>query len=303
MWALRGLNKDMAEHKSSIHFAPAKGGSEKHNNRDTKLNYVHSELSKNNESYSEKSISQMKQDALNLRKQKVAELREQGKNVRLRKATYIHEAVVNIKSTTTMEELKNFTDQLEEKHKLKTFQIHIHRDEGKIEKDGTVKVNNHAHILVNLQDPKDGKVRKIRDKEMSQIQDLTAEALGMKRGKSKVNTKREHLPAMDFKIQQDIKKKREKLRGLDLEKAFILRGSKEKRKSIKLEQEQFLNSLLEETPEVLEKLLIQEEWLLREEERKLAESKWNKPISLLKTETDMPERNYNREIKKGIDLL
>ena len=59
----------------------------------------------------------------------------------------IREAVVVIKENTTMLELQNLANRLEEELKIRVFQIAIHKDEGHTDKDTKEwKPNYHAHL-------------------------------------------------------------------------------------------------------------------------------------------------------------
>ena len=97
-------------------------------------------------------------------------------------------AVVNIKDTTSMEDLKKLTQRLYQKYGWQCYQIAIHRDEGHKDPDtGETVYNLHAHLeflMLNkkgLYCFKKGEWGKGR---MSKLQDLVAEQLQMKRGET-----------------------------------------------------------------------------------------------------------------------
>lgn len=97
-------------------------------------------------------------------------------------------AVVNIKDTTTMDDLKNLTKKLYQEYGWQCYQIAIHRDEGHKDPDtGETVYNLHAHLeflMLNkkgLYCFKKGEWGKAR---MSKLQDLVAEQLQMKRGET-----------------------------------------------------------------------------------------------------------------------
>jgi hypothetical protein len=197
----------MKEHaKASINFKSVKSNSEHHNNREGELGYVHSELTENNYNNQKQTIHEAEK-----------ECRDYCKEVSGRKmmanATPIREAVVNLTEHTTKKDLFKLSHALRDNFGIDCFQLHIHRDEGK-EKD---ELNHHAHMLFKWIDkrdeiggkknPKHGKVLRLGRADMSRIQDLVAETLGMERGQRKTNHDITRLEAVEYKVQQEEKKK------------------------------------------------------------------------------------------------
>lgn len=97
-------------------------------------------------------------------------------------------AVVNIKDTTTMDDLKKLTQKLYQEYGWQCYQIAIHRDEGHKDPDtGEIVYNLHAHLEFLMLNKKGiycfkkGEWGKGR---MSKLQDLVAEQLQMKRGET-----------------------------------------------------------------------------------------------------------------------
>lgn len=97
-------------------------------------------------------------------------------------------AVVNIKDTTTMDDLKKLTQKLYQEYGWQCYQIAIHRDEGhKAPDTGEIVYNLHAHLEFLMLNKKGiycfkkGEWGKGR---MSKLQDLVAEQLQMKRGET-----------------------------------------------------------------------------------------------------------------------
>lgn len=183
---------------SSINFQPVQSNSEAHNQRrqNDKNGYIKSHLSADNESWVRESIKDRKlfvQDRC-----KELSGRKLQKN-----ATPIREGVLNIKPDTTMDDLHRLADILKEKYQIDVFQIYIHRDEGRVV-DGEMKLNHHAHILVDWTDPVKGKMLRLNRQDMRDIQTLTAEVLGMKRGKP---SDLDHLTVNEYKAQQIAKEK------------------------------------------------------------------------------------------------
>lgn len=126
-----------------------------------------------------------------------------GKVTVVRGSTPIKEGVVVIKEDTTMEQLRHFCEVCKERWGITPLQIFIHRDEGHYETPGdktTWKPNYHAHIVWDWMNHDTGKSCKLLPQDMSQMQTILAEALGMERGTSKELTGREHLERTDYII-------------------------------------------------------------------------------------------------------
>lgn len=126
-----------------------------------------------------------------------------GKVTIVRGSTPIKEGVVVIKEDTAMEQLRHFCEVCKERWGITPLQIFIHRDEGHYETPGdktTWKPNNHAHIVWDWMDHDTGKSCKLLPQDMSEMQTILAEALGMERGTSKELTGREHLERTDYII-------------------------------------------------------------------------------------------------------
>ncbi len=126
-----------------------------------------------------------------------------GKVTVVRGSTPIKEGVVVIKEDTAIEQLRHFCEVCKERWGITPLQIFIHRDEGHYETPGdktTWKPNYHAHIVWDWMDHDTGKSCKLLPQDMSQMQTILAEALGMERGTSKELTGREHLERTDYII-------------------------------------------------------------------------------------------------------
>ena len=95
------------------------------------------------------------------------------------------EAVLNLNENHKMQDVQKVTKHIEKKFNIKCTRIAIHRDEGKVLDDGTVKYNYHAHL--NFCTYKDGRQnwrrQLIKRKDLSALQTKVAELLGMERGK------------------------------------------------------------------------------------------------------------------------
>lgn len=176
--------------QTSIHFQAVKGGSEEHNKRTKKLDYVHHELSSQNDYWQSDTQEARLEFVTQNAKAKT------GRKMQA-KATPIREAVVVIEDTTTMDDLKKLAKRFNDRFGIDVFQIAIHKDEGyKKSKDG-IKLNLHAHLVADWTDHESGKSLKLNRNDMAEMQTICAEVLGMERGKS---SEKQHLSAIQYKI-------------------------------------------------------------------------------------------------------
>lgn len=110
--------------------------------------------------------------------------------------SYEWSAVVNIKESTTLQDLENLAKHFESKYGFQCYQIAIHRDEGHID-EGEKIINHHAHLEFITLDKETGrqcfKLRDFPPQKMRQIQTEVAEILQMERGQDKRITKRERV--------------------------------------------------------------------------------------------------------------
>ena len=173
--------------QTSIHVQPVKGGSEQHNKREKELDYIRPELSHLNE-YWEKDTQTARLENIKSRY-----LKSTGQKMQA-KATPIREAVVVIKSETTMEDLKKLSNAYRQRFGIDTFQIAIHKDEGYPK--GEWKPNLHAHLVLDWTNQETGKSLKLNRQDMVEMQTITAEVLQMDRG---VSSDKQHLTAQQYK--------------------------------------------------------------------------------------------------------
>lgn len=202
--------------QTSIHVQPVKGGSEQHNKREKELDYIRPELSHLNE-YWEKDTQTARLENIKSRYFKSTGQKMQSK------ATPIREAVVVIKSETTMDDLKKLSDAYRQRFGIDTFQIAIHKDEGYPK--GEWKPNLHAHLVFDWTNQETGKSLKLNRQDMVEMQTITAEVLQMNRG---VSSDKQHLTAQQYKSFAE----EAKLKQLEEEKA-------RKEKQMKDELERF----------------------------------------------------------------
>lgn len=116
------------------------------------------------------------------------------------KATPIREAVVVIEDTTTMDDLQELAQRLQQRFGIEVFQIAIHKDEGYKNSKQQLKLNLHAHLVADWTDHRSGKSLKLGRNDMAEMQTICAEVLGMERGKS---SEKQHLSAIQYKIKAE----------------------------------------------------------------------------------------------------
>jgi hypothetical protein len=172
---------------TSINIQPIKSNSEMHNKREKDLSYVRKELSPLNEHHETATI------AGRMAEIKARYTETTGQKMQ-QKASPIREGVVVIGKDTTMEQLKDFAQQCEQRFGIKTLQIHIHRDEGFMNARDW-KPNLHAHMVFDWTD-EGGKSLKLNRLDMSQMQTMLANSLQMDRG---VTSDKKHLTALQYK--------------------------------------------------------------------------------------------------------
>lgn len=111
-------------------------------------------------------------------------------------------AIILLNEDHTLEDVESVAKKLCEKFGWQEIQVAIHLDEGHVNERGVAVLNRHAHIEFFMLD-KQGifqfKKRDFGKKQMSEIQDFVAEELGMKRGQSKLKTKKEGLDHRAYK--------------------------------------------------------------------------------------------------------
>lgn len=168
------------------------GSAERHNLRSKELDYIRPELSYRNEQWVEMKIADVLEDIREKYKQHTGQSMQ-------KKATPIREGVVVIEDSTTLRQLQNFAERIEERFGIHTFQIYTHKDEGAGVWDGnaeTWKPNYHAHMIFDWTDGETGRTRKLNKQDMAEMQTILAECIGMERG---VSSDRKHLSAIQYK--------------------------------------------------------------------------------------------------------
>ncbi|AQX09694.1 hypothetical protein [Elizabethkingia ursingii] len=198
--------------KTSINFKAAKADSEVHNFRKKTFDYIRKDLSSKNEYWLEEKIAGRLIKIENYCKEKSG--RKLQKN-----AMPIREAVVVIKEDTTMLELQNLANKLQEELRIRIFQIAIHKDEGHYDKETKEwKPNYHAHLVADWQDLETGKTLKHQSFHYSKMQDIAAQCLEMERG---VSGSIGRLEAIAFKIQKKEEEYKELVEKIDEMKSTL----------------------------------------------------------------------------------
>lgn len=105
----------------------------------------------------------------------------------------IREGVCPVKEDTRLADFNPLIKHLAAKG-VRVISIDIHRDEGYQDPlTGERKYNYHAHIIADWTDRITGKTAKLNKADMSELQTVLADALGMERGESKELTGKDHL--------------------------------------------------------------------------------------------------------------
>jgi hypothetical protein len=185
--------------KASINFAKASSGGLKHNDRTEEkepeyLLPVEHRL-KNEVNVSAKFADEKIKDLYSRAKENYQDKFGQ----KLQAKSYTWEAVINLNKEHTLEDVERLTKEIEKETGFTSVQIAIHRDEGRMER-GTPIYNLHAHVTFFTLDQNTGQqlyrksitpkqkeqqpnLKPMNRERLSKLQDLTAKALGMERGK------------------------------------------------------------------------------------------------------------------------
>lgn len=187
---------------SSIHLQPSKNNNTAHNDRTVSPSYLLKANSLGVECNLGHKDADIYFDYL---------LNEATKNYtkrtgqKLQSKNYKWSAVVNIKESTTMDDLKKLASTLEKEYGWQCYQIAIHRDEGHSDKEtGNTVYNLHAHLEFLMLNKGGIYCYKKRDwgiKRMKELQDLVANQLQMKRGTPASETKKKRLNHYQYRQQ------------------------------------------------------------------------------------------------------
>ena len=203
------------EAKSSIHIEKGKRYYFFHNDRTYETS--NSIFDKKDNIYSCNAKEALKNFTKEIKLRKIAY--EKRVHQKLQKNAMTHlSAIVNIKSTTTKEDIEKLVKYIEDKLDTKVIQYVIHKDEGHIKNKDLVtkehKVNYHAHIELLGIDSDGASIRKkLSRKFLSELQTETAKILKMQRG---VNYAKEEKPRPKRLNTYEYKKHKEDMEKLEL---------------------------------------------------------------------------------------
>ncbi|EMC9373709.1 mobilization protein [Campylobacter lari] len=126
--------------------------------------------------------------------------------------SYEWSAVVNIKETTSMNDLENLSKHFQEKYGFQCYQIAIHRDEGHINEQGEKVINHHAHMEFVTLDRETGKnrQRELSREKLREMQTEVAKILGMERGVDKRISKRQRIEPRVYGYLKELEKREKK---------------------------------------------------------------------------------------------
>ncbi len=125
-----------------------------------------------------------------------------GRIRKAKKENTLIEAVLNIKTNTTMADLITLQKHIEKKFGFTGLQIAIHKDEGHYENDKFI-VNNHAHMSFFTLDRDTGRQMFRREhigiEQLRELQTDTARILNMDRGQDVRESKKQRLEHREYK--------------------------------------------------------------------------------------------------------
>lgn len=252
--------------QSSIHIEKVTTGSFLHNDRTMKPSYLIDDSALNECSRSSKETLdqyyQLKAEAEHNYTERTGQ--------KMQKSTVLlKEAIVNLEAHHTLKDLQPIIKELEG-YGFTVLQSSIHRDEGFLN-DDTKEKNYHAHITMFNLDPETGKSVKLGKnyrQELSKLQTLTANTLGMERGK--------------VSVEEEAKKL-----GVDVEKASKRLGTHTYKRAMVLKE----NATKELTQEIKAK-----DYSLKEMQSRI--------VGLEGANAELRKELHaqNREINKTVDL-
>lgn len=198
---------------SSIHIEAGNGGYFDHNSRERETANAIFDDEPNFCSCSKAEAFETFRSELKIRSDAYTE--RTGQKLQRNVVTHLS-AIVNFNADHTPEDMQRVCDLLERKFDTKVIQFAMHRDEGKVNEDGTPDKNYHAHIEFMGLDSKGESVRrKLTKATLSNLQTEVADTLKMERGVNGTYTKEQY----DL-ITQDLKKPEEYGSKKEYNKAF-----------------------------------------------------------------------------------
>ena len=211
---------------SSINFKKSNPIQTKHNDRYMPPNYlIGGDFEVNISSF----------EALNLKAgivNKAQEAYTKRTGQKFQAKSYEWSAVVNLKPTSSMEDLAKLAKYFKDKFGFQCYQMAIHRDEGHFNDQGEKVINHHAHLEFITLDEKTGKNnynrQNISPSVLRQIQSEVAEILEMERGQDKRVSKRERIEPRKYAQMKEAEKenikkakKEAKAQNIELERQIL----------------------------------------------------------------------------------
>lgn len=118
----------------------------------------------------------------------------------------LKETCVVCKESTTLEDAMKIVRKVEDKTGAVCLGVWIHKDEGharsRFNPNKPYQCNYHIHILWDCQNPETGKMIRMNKQDMRDMQDISADSLGMERGTPAEETGRSHIDSLNFKVQK-----------------------------------------------------------------------------------------------------
>ncbi|GEM_PF-1686846 len=218
--------------KSSINFKKVTIHSFKHNAREEekKANTIFEEFTKDNEFDVSSKVALDKYNSLykNAKEKRL----KNGKNKTADKKNTLWEAIVNLKSSHTLKDVQELAKKIEKETGFITIQVAVHKDEGQEKEGKLIRKNHHAHISFFTLAKNDGQQMYRREHmnrtKLINLQDITADHLGMERGVRGSKAKR-----LDHKTYKAVAKEREEQK----EKEQLLKNEISKVRALLQEQQ------------------------------------------------------------------
>ncbi|MBD3843728.1 MAG: hypothetical protein IE909_18000, partial [Campylobacterales bacterium] len=169
--------------KSGITLELSKGGNLAHNNREHKIDYLI-----DGNYFCDRTSAQALEYLQVLRaeaQKNYTERTKQKMQIDINDNKFLWSAVVNLNQDHTLENVQELAKELEKKYGWQCIQVSLHHDEGYIDDDNNQHKNYHAHIEFLGLDSKGNSIkRKIKKKDLIEIQTDVAKLLEMERGRN-----------------------------------------------------------------------------------------------------------------------
>ncbi len=290
---------------SSGHFKPTNNIQEEHNDRTLSPSYLLPEefRGQNEVNLTSAQARQLKERIIeNAKKNYLITFKQ-----KFQAKSYLWSLVINIKTNTTMSDLKKLAEHFDLKYGFQCYQIAIHRDEGYIDENNQPHTNHHAHMEFVTLGKENGKnmMGRISPVKLRQIQTEIAQILGMERGVDKRISGTERIEPRKYAQMKE--KERKALNSLKQEKTTLESIIQEKDKEIATLNT--LNAKLEKTNKDLQRPslwdILNEKYIDSTKNKREIETK-DKEIDTLKqekTELESIIQAKDKEIATALDTV